>query len=234
MPNRYTTYLIVVPTSTGKLRLQYGHPLDAPHGRTVLLTGPEPVLPPDREFTEEELKDWRNQKIFEAGFSLSGGRPMNPKKHCPIIEVLKTIEEQIPKGSIEWAFAWLKVPGYDDELLTIRVVNRWNLPIPDFSMATAYEAEQTDPSMPAEWGAVQTGGSDSAFRLIGPPIGLGSLYPTIPAVYALDPPFLSRARSRVDVLSPEDNWIELRTAGYEFDRIPSNALAAFLDSAASE
>jgi hypothetical protein len=232
MPNRYTTYLNATPSGEGTFRISFGHMLDLQGGGKLLgFVGPAPVLPPDREFTAAELDKWQFDMVCETGYSIPGERAFNTKQPFPIIEVMKTIEETIPKGSVAAAFEWVQHPRSGEQTFAVTVTNKWN-EIPAFTLAVGfeYEAHQPHPTAPPEWGVEAIGGSDSCFEMVGPPIGLDSLMFSIPATFVFDPAFLPDARSRAVAMSTESQWISLRTNGYEFDRIDGKVLAEFLET----
>lgn len=231
MPIRYSSYLLVTDAGEGRVRLRYGHITEA--DRLLVVTGPQPVTPPGREFTRAEFDRWQFDLTCGTGYGIRLDWSINPNKPHPAVEVSRTYEDEIPKGSVSWALAWMRSSQTHEPTVGVTVRNGWDRPIPEFCLAAAFDAGMNlpVPGAPAELGLRDAGaGSESAFVRVGPPIGGGDLVPHLPAAFAFSLDFYPGLRDRAAVLSPDQHWIELRTAGYEFDRIPGKAVADFLDT----
>jgi hypothetical protein len=224
MPIRFTCRLSAVRTESGKIRLCY-QPLGEKHLRFLTIHGPEMVLPPEEEMTDEEFDRWEWDLCCRTGFSTSmESTPLD----APLVEARRTFEDQIPPGSVRAELFW----AHNDagaRTLGVRVTNEWNQPIPRFSLSTDCHYDAPQPEQMVSVPALALGERESMFHPLGATTG-GDLWPRLPVSFYLDPSVLGSLRSRAASLSTESQWIAMRTDGYEFDRIPGEMVAAFLDS----
>ena len=93
MADRFTTYLFATPTEDGRFRVAFGHILDG--GRMIEVVGPAPVLPPDREFTADELAAWQDELVNRDGYTIRYDlrRAFKPAEPFPCVEVIRTDPE---------------------------------------------------------------------------------------------------------------------------------------------
>jgi hypothetical protein len=221
---RFTCRLLIVQTDSGKLRLKYGC-LATGEGRLIALTGPEMILPPDREFTAEELDRWE-WEIGCAGYTRNF--EVTPAD-APLVEAKYTIEDEIPKGSVRWRLATFHM---DDGRRTfvVELTNTWDRQVPRITLQFTWlnETPQTHPTAPPQMDIRELGGSDNFFRRMTP-IGLDHLPPNYPIPFTYDPRALPTLLSRVAALSPERYCVEFLTEGHVFDRIPGAELSTVLD-----
>jgi len=223
MPLRYTCRLLVVRSESGKLKVRYGW-LGEDFERLLVIHGPGMIFPPEEEMTDEEFRRWELQTANGTGYTYSVS---NTPEDAPLVEAKKTYEDEIPLGSVRPELLWAENES-GERTLAVRVTSEWDRLIPQFSLATdcTYDAPQ-----PEKVGDVQThvmGESGRVFHPMDSGQG-GDLWPGVPMGYYLDLRMLSKLRSRAASLSTESHWISLRTDGYEFDRIPGEMVAAFLD-----
>lgn len=112
---------------------------------------------------------------------------------------------------------WLSWVNYPDWQRTVALGLRaqWNRTIPDVSAVLCWEAAGGRHEHPDafEW-----------MEDCGP-----NLLPNCPHALALDPDLVDDVKSRALVLSPAQHWIELRSRGREFYRIPGAIVAEFFD-----
>jgi len=228
MPVKFICRLLVVRTESGKLRVQYGY-LGDDCVRMLTVHGPQMVIPPSGEMTDEEFSRWEFELVAGTGFYYSLS---NTPISSALVEATRTYEEHITKGTVQAELAWVQNEG-GERTLAVRVTNGWTRPVPRFSLSTEchYDAPQ-----PEQIGSVQAhalGGSESMFHPMGPILG-DDLWTRVTVGFYLDPAMMVPLRSRVAALSTESYWIALRTDGQEFDRIPGEVLGAFLEAGEEE
>jgi hypothetical protein len=222
MPVRFTCRLLIVPTAGDKYRVQYG-PLDDPQGRLLTVHSPEVVIPPTGEMTHDEVEQWEFKLVSKPGFY---GSMENTSVDAPLVEAKRTVEDEIPPGSVRTELFWAR-NNRGDRTLAVRVTNGWDRPIPRFSLATVADYEAPQPWDIRGIDAQMLGGSETFFHPMGPVVG-PDFWPGRTAEFALDTRVLPSVRSRAAALSPESHRISLRTDGYEFDRIGGGRVAEFL------
>jgi hypothetical protein len=223
MPVRFTCRLIVVRADRGKLRVKYG-PLSDDFVRLLTLHGPEMIIPPDREMTEQELSEWEFRLVTGTGFY---GSMQTTPEDAPLVEAKRTYEDQIPKGSVSTELFWADIEG-GIRMLAVRVTNGWKRPVPTFSISADYRYDAPQPEQVGHTQAHVLSDSERMFRPLGVSFQ-GELWPRMTAEFALDPTALNCLQSRAASMSAETYWFALRTDGQEFDRIPGQVVGAFLD-----
>lgn len=231
----FTCRLLLVRTESGKLKLKYGH-LDEDCVRPVILKGPDVIIPPTQEMTEQEYNLWEYQRV-KAGFGIGYE---NTSPDDPLVVTKRTYEDVIPKGSIRTELYWVNLPD-GRQTLGVRVTNGWNRMVPNFSLANSYQNNAPQPDRTGNdaknrgsssnsmvFAAMALGGSEAAYQRVGMTKD-GDLAPQKTVEFTLDPRSVASFRSRTAALSPENYWISLLTDGREFDRIPGKIVGAFLD-----
>jgi hypothetical protein len=222
---RFTCRVLVVRTESGKLRLKYGYICDPEAVRLITLTGPEMILPPDREFTAEELDRWERE-IGCAGYTRSF--QVTPAD-APLVESKYTIEDEIPKGSVHWRLATFHLDN-GESTFVVELTNTWNRQIPRVTLQFTWlnETPQTHPTAPPQMDIRELGGSDNFFRRMAP-IGGNDMPPSFAIPFMYDTRALPTLLSRVAALSPERYCVEFLTEGHVFDSIAGAELSTVLD-----
>jgi hypothetical protein len=220
MAVRFTTRLQAVRTSPGKVRVKFGY-LGDPCHELIVVTGPDVVLPPATEMSDEEFDRWQFDLTCNTEYSLSY---QNLAVDTPLVEAEKTFEDEIPKGAVTAELFW---PEARDALGCL-VKSSWDRAIPNFSITADFKY---DAPQPTDLGAVKShmaGGSISFVLPQGSAHGK-DLSPHVAVEYYLPPMFLTQMKSRAASMSPETHWLSLRTDNQEFDRIPGSVVADFLE-----
>ncbi len=233
MPVRYTSRLIVVDTPSCKVQVKYGYLGNCRRqtgrgGRSIFVfEGDSIVVPPTEEMTEAETFQWERSLVETMGFASI--RRSSIDLNAPLVEAKKTIEDEIPKGSVEYKLLCTR-RAEGEMLIGVELSNKWKHHIPNISVNSVWEAQSPQPMEPTGSGivAMMVGASESAFRR-EPDGDHASLAPKIPALFASDQQATREMRSRAVALSPEHHWLALCTDGYEFDRIPGAIVAGFFD-----
>lgn len=210
----YTCRLKAVPTAAGKVRLAYV-PL-GDRGRLYMLRGPAMVVPPAEEMTPAEAERWVHALTASGYEGVCESTPTD----APLVEAVRTIEDEIPPRAVRWEF------GRSDggAVPTITLTNDWRRAIPDVTVwfVTRAEFPRAAPGGPAY--LLVAGGESSLFGTRGVVLGAGRS-----ATVAADPAVLDQVRDALAALSSENYWLSLRTGGREFARVSGAELAGALD-----
>jgi hypothetical protein len=225
MAVHFTTRLLAVRTSSGKIRIQFGH-LEDECEQLLVITGPDVIVPPQLEMTDEQFDRWQFDLTSGTGFGLYFGET---SVDAPLVEAQKTLEDIIPKGAVIADLFWARVNS--DRSIGVRIVNTWHQPIPAFSLSVDYKYETPQPSRIGDTPSRHAGG---ATYFAQKSANDGMLRPNTPTEYYLHPAPFRALQSYAASLSPENFWIALRTAEREFDRVPGNVVAEFIEHATSQ
>lgn len=189
--------------------------------------GPGVVIPPDREMGGEELEAWLFHVASLPGYSMR-------MEHTPVtsalVEVALTLEDIIPKGSVEVVFGWTEDDG--QKTVGAEVRNQWVRPIPKFSLLLAHQNDSPQRGVLADGAGdmkgvpfAETGGSISFMRQKGANHWLS---PGETQRFAIDPRMLKSYQSRAVSLSLENLWVSLCTEGREFERLSGQQVIGVL------
>jgi len=119
-----------------KFRLEYA-PFGA--GHLYNLKAEHIIQPPKEEMTFEECERWCG--CFESMSNAPGWAGRGP---YPIVEVVRTYEDELPKGKFRWQFGWMSV-GENQKTLTIELTNESGKPMPDISLSMVWENQVPQP-----------------------------------------------------------------------------------------